>query len=429
MARTERVQTMPPVSRPPLTLGAWESMSIALESLRANKLRTFLTMLGIIIGVWSVVSLLAIGNGAQRAIIDQVEGIGTNLLNVVPGTRDQGPNNGAGIEPLTLADASAIDRAVTEVEYVAPIFQGAAQIVGGDVSRGVQVTGATPEVATVRNFEIARGQFINQQMQEGARNVVVIGDQLAEDIFGSSEPIGQRIKINNRSFTVVGVLGASGGLANEDNNAYVPLSTAYRTLFSGRTTTSSSFEVSGILMQVRSNDEIDLAQEKVEQLMRQRRGVPNDGQDDDFVVFSQESLLDIFGTITTTLTVFLGSIAGISLLVGGIGVMNIMLVSVSERTKEIGLRKAVGAKRRDILRQFLIEALVISILGGVIGLALGWAMATAIGYFFAEYITPVVTPGAVILAVGFSAAVGLFFGIYPAQRAARLNPIQALRHD
>jgi putative ABC transport system permease protein len=386
-------------------------------------------MLGIIIGVWSVVSLLAIGNGAQQAIIDQVEGIGTNLLNVVPGTRDQGPAAGAGVKPLTLEDADAIDRAVPEIEYVAPIFQGAAQIVGGDVSRGVQVTGATPEVAPVRNFELERGQFINQQMQEGARNVAVLGNQIAEDIFGASEPIGQRVKLNNRSFTVVGVLAPSGGLANEDTSVYVPLSTAYRTLFSGRTTTSSSFEVSGILLQVRSNDQIDLAQEKVEQLMRRRRDVPNDGNDDDFIVFSQESLLDIFGTITTTLTVFLGSIAGISLLVGGIGVMNIMLVSVSERTKEIGLRKAVGAKRRDILRQFLIEALVISILGGIIGLALGWAMATTIGYFFSEYITPIVTPSAVILAVGFSAAVGLFFGIYPAQRAARLNPIQALRYE
>jgi putative ABC transport system permease protein len=404
---------MPQVGRPGFSTGAWESLSIALESLRANKLRTFLTMLGIIIGVWSVVSLLAIGNGAQQAIIEQVEGIGTNLLNVVPGTRDQGPNAGAGIKPLTLADADAIERAVTEIEYVAPIFQGAAQIIGGDVSRGVQVTGATPEVAPVRNFELERGQFINQQMQEGGRNVAVLGNQIAEDIFGSSEPIGQRIKLNNRSFTVVGVLASSGGLANEDTSVYVPLSTAYRTLFSGRTTTSSSLEVSGILLQVRSNDEIELAQEKVEQLMRRRRDVPNDGNDDDFIVFSQESLLDIFGTITTTLTVFLGSIAGISLLVGGIGVMNIMLVSVSERTKEIGLRKAVGAKRRDILRQFLIEALVISILGGIIGLALAWAMSTAIGYFFSEYITPLLRRALLFWRSGFRQRSACFSAFTP----------------
>jgi putative ABC transport system permease protein len=257
----------------------------------------------------------------------------------------------------------------------------------------------------------------------------VLGQQLAEDIFGTSDPIGERVRINNQSFTVVGVLAASSGFANEDNSAFVPLSTSYRALFGGRTATSSSYEVSDIALQVRSNDEIDLAQRKVEQLLRSRRDVAANGDEDDFVVFSQESLLTIFGTITTTLTVFLGAIAGISLLVGGIGVMNIMLVSVTERTKEIGLRKAVGAKRRDILRQFLVEASIISLLGGTIGLLLGYLTATLIGVFFSEFIVPVVTLDAVLLAFGVSAAVGLFFGIFPARRAARLEPIQALRYE
>lgn len=428
MARTEQVRTLPQVRRPRVMGGAWESMRIALESLRANKLRTFLTMLGIIIGVWSVVSLMSIGNGAQKAITDQVQGIGTNLLSLSPGQqRDRGPS-AANVE-LTLDDAAAVARSVPEIEYVAPVFQGSGQIVGGSVSKNVQVSGATPDYAIVRNLKMARGQFINEQMEESARNVVVLGNVLAEEIFGTSNPIGERVRINGKALTVVGVLEKAGGLSNEDNVTYVPLSTGYRTLFGGRSTTSSSFQVSAVLMQVRNAEEIDLAQQKVEQLMRRRHELSDNGEEDDFTVFSQATLLSTFATVTTTLTVFLGAIAGISLFVGGIGVMNIMLVSVTERTKEIGLRKAVGAKRRDILRQFLVEALVMSILGGLIGLGLGYATAATIGFFFSEYITPIVTPSAVMLAVGFSAAVGLFFGIYPAQRAARLNPIQALRYE
>ncbi len=428
MARTDRIRTLPQARPPRLMAGRWESIRIALESLRSNKLRTFLTMLGIIIGVWSVVSLMAIGNGAQKAITDQVQGIGTNLLNLLPGQqRDRGPS-AANVE-LTLDDAAAVARGVPEIEYVAPIFQGSGQIVGGSVSKNVQVSGATPEYAIVRNLKMARGQFINEQMEESARNVVVLGNVLAEEIFGTANPIGERVRINGKALTVVGVLEKSGGLSNEDNVTYVPLATGYRTLFGGRSTTSSSYQVSAILMQVRSAEEINLAQQKVEQLMRRRHDLSDDGEEDDFTVFSQATLLSTFATVTTTLTVFLGAIAGISLFVGGIGVMNIMLVSVTERTKEIGLRKAVGAKRRDIVRQFLVEALVMSILGGLIGLGLGYATAATIGFFFSEYIVPIVTPGAVMLTVGFSAAVGLFFGIYPAQRAARLNPIQALRYE
>lgn len=408
--------------------GMWESIRIALESLRSNKLRTFLTMLGIIIGVWSVVSLLAIGNGAQQAIVSQVQDIGTNLLNVVPGQPDDGgPGNNA--RPLTLADAEALRRGVPEAAYVAPLYQGAATIVAGSVSRTVSVSGAPPDVALIRDLEMDRGQFITEQQNNGARNVVVLGNQLAKDIFGEDDPIGQPVRLNGQTMRVVGVLAPSGGLANEDEVAYVPLNTAYRALFSGRATGTSSREVSAVLMQVRDAEDIPVAKTKAEQVMRRKHDLADDGEEDDFTVFSQAQLLDIFGTITTTLTVFLGAIAGISLLVGGIGVMNIMLVSVTERTKEIGLRKAVGAKRRDILRQFLVEALVMSILGGIIGLALGWLTATLVGVFFGQYITPVVTIGAVALAVGFSAAVGLFFGIYPAQRAARLNPIQALRYE
>jgi putative ABC transport system permease protein len=408
-------------------MGMWESARIALESLRSNKTRTFLTMLGIIIGVWSVVSLLAIGNGAQKAIVDQVQGIGTNLLSLVPGQPDQGPSDS--ITELTLADADALRRGVPELANVAPVFQGSAQLVAGSTSRSVQVNGATADVTAVRNLKMARGQFITEQHDRSARAVVVLGYQLAQDIYAGSDPIGQTIRLNGQAFRVVGVLAQSGGLSNEDEVTYIPLTTGYRLLFGGRSATSGGFRVSGILLQARSSEEIDLAKQKVELLMRQRRGLSTDGAEDDFTVFSQATLLTAFSTVTTVLTVFLGAIAGISLLVGGIGVMNIMLVSVTERTKEIGLRKAVGAKRRDILRQFLVESLVMSVLGGIIGLGLGWATATTIGFFFSEYITPIVTPGAMILAVSFSAAVGLFFGVYPARRAAMLNPIQALRTE
>jgi len=428
MAQIGQVRSAPRLRARSVSLGAWESARIALESLRSNKLRTFLTMLGIIIGVWSVVSLLAIGNGAQRAIIEQVEGIGTNLLTVLPG-QQRGPNPTGSTTPLTLEDAEAIRRAIPEVLHVAPGFQGSAKIVVGSVSRDVKVFGATAEYAVVRNLGLTSGTFITEQMDESARAVIVLGNTLARDIFGSSNPIGERVRLNGQAFRVVGVLAPSGGLSNEDGAAFVPLTTAYRTLFGARAATTSSYRVSNILLQARSSDEVDFAQQRIEQFMRQRRGLASTGEEDNFTVFSQASLLTAFSTVTTTLTVFLGAIAGISLLVGGIGVMNIMLVSVTERTKEIGLRKAVGAKRRDILQQFLVEALALSILGGLIGLLLGYVTALLVGYFFGEYIVPIVTPGAVLLAVTFSAAVGLFFGIYPAQRAARLNPIQALRYE
>ncbi len=438
MSETER--KMLPVgvglpARPRLRLGVnigmLESVRIALDSLRSNKLRTVLTMLGIIIGVWSVVSLLAIGNGARKSITDQVRSIGTNLLSVVPGAERRGgpPQASSTAKSLTLDDADALRRAIPEIEYIAPEYQSGAQIVAGAQNRNSQVIGVTADYAIVRNVTVAGGQFLTDQMVRSGRSVAVLGATLAGDLYGSSNPVGQTIRIKGQTFLIVGVLNASGGFSNFDNAVIVPITTAQRELFGAKSVTSASYQVSSISIQVRSADKIDLAQAKVEQYMRKRHQLPDDGQSDDFTVFNQATLLSTFNTVTTTLTVFLGAIAGISLLVGGIGVMNIMLVSVTERTKEIGLRKAVGAKKRDILRQFLVEALVMSILGGLLGLLLGYGTAMGIKAAFSQYITPIVTPSAVLLAIGFSAAVGLFFGIYPAQRAARLNPIQALRYE
>jgi putative ABC transport system permease protein len=326
-----------------------------------------------------------------------------------------------------LADAEAIGDAVEEIAYVSPTYQNSGRIVAGAINRSAQITGVTAAYAVTNNLSLVQGQFLTEEMVTRRRNVIVIGNQLVQDLFGSTDAVGQRIRVEGRYMEVVGVLAASNGLGGNDNAALVPITLAQGTLFNARIPGSGNYEVSSISLQIRSADEVDLAQGKVEQLLRRRHQLPQDGSADDFSVFNQASLLNTLTTITTVLTVFLGAIAGISLFVGGIGVMNIMLVSVTERTKEIGLRKAVGAKRTDILRQFLIEALVMSILGGLAGLGLGYGTAWCVA--LTGLFTPEVTPVAVALALGFSAAVGLFFGVYPARRAALLNPIQALRAD
>jgi len=435
MERTEKIGAVAqPRRRPRVNLsgGIWESVKIALSSLRANKLRTILTMLGIIIGVASVVALMAIGNGAQVAITSQISSIGSNLLTVFPGQQRRGPGPASTqSQGLTLADAEALVKpgALPGAVTVAPIYQNGAQVVAGASNTQSSVVGVTTSYFSVRNLTVARGQIFTESQVNGMRAVAVLGGNVAEDLFGLATPVGKTVRIKGQTFQVIGVLEKKGGsgFGSVDDQLFVPLGVAQLKLFGARSVDTSSPRISSISVQVADAKQIDAVSAAVGAIMRKQHRLKADGSGDDFSVFNQADVLSSLNQITSVLTAFLGAIAGISLLVGGIGVMNIMLVSVTERTKEIGLRKAVGARRRDILQQFLTEALVVSSLGGIIGLLLGILISFAVS--LTGLITPVVTPSAMLLALGFSMAVGLFFGIYPARRAARLRPIDALRYE
>jgi putative ABC transport system permease protein len=413
-----------------------ESMRIALRSLAANKLRAILTMLGIIIGVGAVITLLAAGEGVQDLVRSEIQSIGSNLVFIVPRsvTNSSGPPgsriSGSSGE-LTYEDAQAIGDPfnVPEVVAVAPELTRVGQVVFGNKNTTSSVSGVTPAYSSVRNFDVAYGGFISEQDLNNGSRVAVLGQTVVETLFSEEVyPIDQRIKINRIPFRVIGVLEEKGGsgFGDQDDIVLIPLTTAVRRIFKSRTL-GGEYAVSVIYAQVVSEEQIDAAVDHISELLRDRHNVTY-RDDDDFSVINQADILDIFGRITGVLTIFLGAIAAISLLVGGIGIMNIMLVSVTERTREIGIRKAVGAKRRDILLQFLVEATVLSLMGGLVGIGLGYAGAQAVARF-APDITPVVTWDAVLLATGFAAAVGLFFGIYPATRAASLNPIDALRYE
>ena len=411
-----------------------ESIRMSLRSLAANKMRSALTMLGIIIGTGAVIALLSVGQGAQAAITDQIQSIGSNLIFVFAGELDQTSSASATTryQPLTYQDALAIadPSMAPSVAAVAPTIQRSGTVLYGGDTMNTTVIGTTPEFAYVRSFPTVYGGYFTQGEDAAYARVVVLGYLVAENLFGDpSLAIDQTVRLNGVPFRVVGVLESKGGQAgfggSQDNQVIVPISTAYRRLFSGRF--SSQYGETVDLINVSAVDEssIDAAIAEITWILRERHNIQFD--EDDFTVTSQEDILGVFNQITSILTIFLGAIAGISLLVGGIGIMNIMLVSVTERTREIGIRKAVGAKRRDILWQFLIEAVILSIVGGLIGIGFGTAIAAGVNTL--DAFTTVVSTEAVALSVGFSLAVGLFFGIYPANRASNLDPIQALRYE
>ncbi len=413
-------------------MNLFESMRVAFRALSANKLRSILTMLGIIIGVGAVIALLSIGEGAGNAITQQVQGIGSNLIIVFPGSVSRtGQSQVTNPVPLTLADANALDHSCCpDLAVVAPVYQRTAQVTMGGNNTNTQVTGITPTYEVVRNWHVAGGRFIDDRDVQAAARVAVLGKTTATTLFAKQDPVGKTIKINRVMFKVVGVMTEKGGTSqfggSQDDVLFIPLTSAGQRLFgSAALTPQGAPRVSSVFVSAVDENHIDQAMLEITQVLRQRHKIVY--QQDDFTVLSQKDLLGALKQITDVLTLFLAAIAAISLLVGGIGIMNIMLVSVTERTREIGIRKAIGARRKDILGQFLIEAITMSVSGGVAGILLGASIGQLVN--LTGQITTVVAPSSVALAVGFSVAVGLFFGLYPAARAASLHPIDALRYE
>jgi putative ABC transport system permease protein len=399
----------------------------ALQSVTANKLRSSLTILGIVIGVGAVIAMLAIGEGAQASITGSIEDIGTNLIFVVSGGEAEVRNP----KPLTKEDADALTDSfqAPSIVGVAPLLQGSIQVSYSGESTTTQISGVTREYEQVRNAVVQEGEFFNDAHLLSRSAVVIIGVEVGETLFGRKDGlVGETVRIEGQPFRVIGVLEEKGGtgFSNEDDQILVPLSTAQARLLNRRTPST----VDMILVQAITAEAVPQAGEEIAAILRGRHqtGVGAD----DFTVFNQQDFLQTAETITGVLTIFLGGIAAISLLVGGIGIMNIMLVSVIERTKEIGLRKALGARKMDILVQFLAESSLLSLTGGVLGIILGWVLSAIVGQIAVASgtdINPVVGMDAVLLATLFSTAVGLFFGLYPANRAANLEPVEALRYE
>jgi putative ABC transport system permease protein len=404
----------------------------ALENLGASKMRSFLTVLGIVIGVAAVIAMLSIGKGASASITSRIESIGTNLIYITPGsTSSSGVRTAAGSAgTLTLDDASALTE-LPNVVAVAPTTESFVQVVYQGNNTRTRLTGVTSDYATLSSMSIADGEFISDSNQASRSLVVVLGSSVADTLFGGIDgAVGQTVRLNGQSYKVIGVLASKGGTGfmNQDDQVFIPLSTAlYRLVGSARFRGSSV--ISQILIKASSSKVVDNIVQNVTLAMRELHGTVEGA--DDFTVTSQKDVLATATSVTDTLTLFLGGIAGISLAVGGIGVMNIMLTTVTERTHEIGLRKAIGARRKDILVQFLVESTVLSLIGGLIGVVLGWGASRLMGRvsISGSAITPVVSWDSILLATTFSIAVGLFFGIYPATRAARLQPVDALRYE
>jgi len=406
----------------------FEPLTTAWGGVATNKLRSFLTILGIVIGVAAVISLMSIGRGAQADILSRIGSLGSDLITISPGSSTfGGVRSAAGsTQTLTQEDAAAIAERVTDVDLVAPTYSTRLQLVVGGENMNSQVTGVPPEYQEIQNLEIAYGTFFSDYEYQRGAKVAVLGSEVKETLFEDADPIGQQIRMGGNIVRVIGVIESKGGaFGSPDSSILVPL-TAMQQMVAQTRTSQGERVVSSIALTISDEEQIDTVIEEITSLLRTRHRLgPN--VDDDFRITSMQELAETVTEATGTMTLLLGAIAGISLLVGGIGVMNIMLVSVLERTREIGIRKALGARERDIWGQFLIEAALLTLAGGIIGVILGWVVSYIVSSM--GLMTTLVTADIVILAVSVSVGIGLFFGFYPAWNASRLNPIEALRSE
>jgi len=403
------------------------TVKISLKSLMVNKMRSSLTMLGIIIGVGAVITMLAVGTGARQRISEQISSMGSNLLIILPGsTTSGGARMGAGTQPtLSLGDVEAIQKECPAVAFVAPVHNGAAQIIYGNLNWSAGVVGTTPAMLEVRDWPLSAGRPFTDDDVRGATKVALLGQTVVNNLFGAVDPLGQIIRIKNIPFTVIGVLDSKGQSPqgqDQDDTIYIPVTTAQKKLFG----TAFPGMIRIMMVKAKSSDDLSAAERQIVELLRQRHHIAAK-QDDDFTVRNLTQIMQTAEQSTKVMTLLLGAIASVSLLVGGIGIMNIMLVSVTERTREIGIRMAVGAKTWDIRLQFLVEALTLSLIGGIIGIIMGVSGALILSAL-AGWPT-IVSLLSVLMAFSFSGFVGIFFGFYPAYKASLLDPIDALRYE
>lgn len=401
-----------------------ETFRVSIHSLRLNKMRSALTALGIIIGVGSVIAMISLGAGARTQVTERIKAMGTNLVMVIPGKmsfRGPGHAGATSIQSLTLDDANYLKSRCNLIKEIAPVIAGSAIVKYKNKTLNTTVSGVPPVYFQIRELKSSSGRLFYDRDNEGYRNVCVLGNNVKQDLFADLDPVDMLIKLKNVNYRVIGVLETKGeaSIGGQDDNVFIPLSTAQLRLF-------GTDKVRVINMEIASDKVITDAIKEIERLMRIKHKI-TDPENDDFTVRSQKEMQQLMESVTGVLTLLLGGIAAISLLVGGIGIMNIMLVTVTERTREIGIRKAIGAKRKDILVQFLIESITLSLVGGLVGILLGIGGSVAISKI-AKW-TTTVTPISILISFFFAVAVGLFFGIYPANKASKLNPIEALRYE
>ncbi|WP_427113498.1 ABC transporter permease [Megasphaera sueciensis] len=401
-----------------------ESIEIAFNALLSNKLRSILTMLGIIIGVGAVIAMISVGMGVQQKVTNSIASLGSNMLIVMPGSANSGGVRSAAgsSQKLKLEDAEAIKEKIKNIDYVAPTVNSSYQVVYGNQNWNTSVYGVTPEYMAIRDLTVSTGAFITQSDLSTRTRAAVVGTTVAANLFGTVNPVGKTFRIDSSPYKIIGVLESKGQSSmgrDQDDVILIPLTTAQERLL-GIT------YIQSINIQVSRLDKMDQVQNEIETLLRQRHRIIGN-KEDDFTVRNLTSLMETMNSTTTMLTLFLGSIAAISLIVGGIGIMNIMMVSVTERTREIGIRKALGATFKNIMMQFLIESISIGVIGGFLGIVFGISTSLLISKFGG--FTTVITAAPIILSFGFSVGIGLFFGIYPARKAAKLDPIEALRYE